>query len=93
MLFVAFALLAYIHRKSPHYQIRIDEDMLIIPKKSIIPDSFFIHYDDILFEGLFDKNKKYKIVFNGGSVTICKGDLYSDTDWDKIVYSIKSTIL
>lgn len=92
MLSVALLMLAYIHYKSPHYQVILDDDMLIVPRNSFIPDSRFIHYDQILFEGLFADGEKYKIVYNEGSVTLEKRYLNSIEEWDKIIFSVKSEL-
>lgn len=92
MLTVALCMLAYIHKKSPHYFVMIEDDMLIVPRGGFIPDSRFIHYNDIIYEGVFAAGEKYKVVFNGGSVTLQKRYLNSPSDWDKIVFSVKSEL-
>lgn len=94
MLTMALLMLAYIHWKSPHNQIILDEDMIIIPRISIIPDSLFIRYEDIIYESHYDERRSecYKIVFSGGSATVYRRFLKNDSDWNEIIYSLKSVL-
>ena len=91
MFVTAFLALSYIHYKSPHYDIILDKDMIIIPKYTLIPDSYYIKYSDIIFYGEFNENDATfcKIVYNGGSVIIKKNYLRSPEQLNEIVYYLK----
>lgn len=95
MIFTGCLMMAYIHYKSPHYEIIVDKDMIIIPKNSIIPDSYFIHYSDIIYINQIGikKSMSYQIIFSGGTVEIKKELLKNPHDIDEIVYYLKEAAL
>jgi hypothetical protein len=95
MLITGLVLLAYIHYKSPHYFVILEDDMIIVPKYGLIPDSYFIYFTEIIFFGeqLDGQSKFYKLVYNGGSVEIKKDHLKNPSDIDEIVYYLKEVAL
>lgn len=95
MIFIALNMMAYIHYKSPHYDIMIDSEMIIVPKYEWIPDSHCIPFHDILYasEVLRDNRELYQIIYNGMSVIIDKKILKNPSDFSELKYYIKEEIL
>lgn len=94
MVITALFVLSYIHYKSPNNYIILDEDCIIFPKSTVLPDSIYIPYEQIIYDDHYnDKGReKYQLVYNGGSVLLDKQQMKDQDKWSDLIYNLKEMI-